>query len=110
MKIYWLAIFLFCFNWTSAQCDFYEDITGLTMSGFTAGDNTQEYVLVNASGNIEQIASSPDFLGLTAGSYDLYGINYEGSRPSEITTGSPWSGISTISSCFDESTLDESIS
>lgn len=90
-------------SFMNAQCDFYGAISGLSVSGATAGDNTQEYVLVDDAGNIDAIGVTPDFAGLSAGDYQVYAINYEGARPAEIAVNSPWSGTSSISSCFDAS-------
>ncbi len=106
MRIFILVItILICFSHSGkAQCDFYGAITGLSVSGATAGDNTQEYVLVSVyTGNILSVGSTPDFSALSPGDYQVYAINYEGLRPSEVTVGQPWSGTGAISTCFDAS-------
>jgi hypothetical protein len=103
MRILLISILTIWAYGLTAQCDFYEDITGLSISGATAGDNTQEYVLVNAIGNIQAINSMPDFMGLSAGDYEIYAINYEGILPTEIAVGLVWAGTSAITSCYDAS-------
>jgi hypothetical protein len=104
MRILLISILTIWLSSLTAQCDFYEDIIGLSISGATAGDNTQQYVLVSVSnGNIQAINNTPDFMGLSAGNYEIYAINYEGSQPIEIAIGLPWLGTSAVTSCYDAS-------
>lgn len=74
----------------TAQCDFVNDITGITMSIPPAGDAsdpllyTQVYVLVDSEGNIVATGSTPDFIGLNADLYFLYAVNYINTETASI--------------------------
>lgn len=96
---------------TYAQCDFINDITGLTLTVMPSGDAgnaglfTHEYVLVDSDGFIAGVNSSPDFLGLDAGQYYVYSVNYEISEAASLSTilaiGQPWSTATSFNGCLD---------
>jgi hypothetical protein len=77
-------------NGVTAQCDFVNDITGITMSTPPAGDAsdpllyTQVYVLVDSEGNIVATGATTDFIGLIADLYFLYAVNYVNTEAASI--------------------------
>lgn len=87
----------------SAQCDFVNDISGIAMSAPPTGDAadptiyTQVYVLTDEAGTIISNASTPSFLGLSAGNYYIYAVNYRNTESADVTpllaAGQPWSGV-----------------
>lgn len=89
----------------NAQCDFINDITGITQTTSPAGNAadptlyTQRYVLVDNEGNIYAVGTTPDFLGVPAGNYDLYAVNFENSETPAVNlvlaAGLPWLGVTT---------------
>lgn len=98
-----------------AQCDFINDITGITLSSPPSGNAanptlyTQRYVLVDNQGVIYAVGTTPDFSGLPAGNYDLYAVNFENSETPAVlavmAAGLPWLGVTTYgdnpSNCLD---------
>lgn len=93
-----------CFpNALFGQCDFVDDITGISLSVSPTGDAanpslyTQVYVLTSPQGDILATAASPDFLGLAAGNYSIYAANYRNSEALAVAPllalGQPWSGV-----------------
>lgn len=86
-----------------AQCDFVNDITGITLSTFPTGNAanpllyTETYVLVDHNGNIYATGVSPDFLGVDAGLYNLYAVNYKNNEMAAVlpllAVGQPWSAV-----------------
>ncbi|MCP4441133.1 MAG: T9SS type A sorting domain-containing protein [Aureispira sp.] len=100
------ALVLLLGLWNSpiqAQCDFINDITGITQTTPPAGNAanpllyTHVYVLVDNSGNIYATGATPDFLGVPAGLYNLYMVNYDNNESAFVnpllTVGSPWQDI-----------------
>lgn len=100
------------------QCDFINDITGITQSTPPSGNAanpalyTQRYVLVNNQGFIYGSGTTPDFLSLPAGNYDLYAINFDVLETAMVTgltaPGNPWSAVvaygdDQVSNCLDYS-------
>lgn len=99
------------------QCDFINDITGLSLTTPPAGNAanpslyTQRYVLVNNQGVIYNSATTPDFLGVPAGNYDLFAINFDIVETPVVlpllTPGSLWSAVvaygDLTSNCLDYS-------
>lgn len=85
---------------TFAQCDFINDITGITQSQPPTGAAadpalyTQVFVLVNNLGNIYATGATPDFTGVPAGTYYLYAVNYDNAEAAAVTpllaNGQPW--------------------
>lgn len=67
---------------TSAQCDFVNDIIGLSQTTMPTGNAadpllyTHTYVLVDVDGNIVATSTTPDFTGLNADLYYLHAVNY----------------------------------
>jgi len=88
---------------TFAQCDFINDITGITLGTLPVGDAadpllyTQTYVLVDNQGNVFATSTTPDFLAVPAGFYNMYAINYINTETAAvvplITVGQPWYAI-----------------
>jgi hypothetical protein len=104
-----IGIFLLVFTSTlliqpiQAQCDFINDITGITQTTPPTGNAadptqyTQRYVLVDNEGIIYAVGTTPDFLGVPAGNYDLYAVNFENSETPAVSlvlsAGLPWLGV-----------------
>jgi hypothetical protein len=101
---------------TFAQCDFINDITGITLGTLPVGDAadpliyTQTYVLVDNQGNVFATSPTADFLAVSAGFYNLYAINYINTEVAGvaplITIGQPWYAIEAYgnddaTNCFD---------
>ena len=100
------TMILLC-NWfsqsTFAQCDFVNDITGLTQATPPTGNAadptlyTHTYVLVDNLGNIVATNTTPDFAGLSAGLYQIYAVNYDNNEVATIlpllTAGQPWVNV-----------------
>lgn len=96
---------VFCYNTitTQAQCDFINNITGITLSTFPTGDAanpalyTETYVLVDHSGHIYATGSSPDFAGVDAGLYNMYAVNYNNNEMAAVlpllAVGQPWDAV-----------------
>lgn len=105
------SIFLLGSSLTYAQCDFINDITGLTLTVMPSGDAgnaglfTHEYVLVDSDGFIAGVNNSPEFIGLDAGQYYVYSVNYEISEAASLSTilaiGQPWSTATAFNGCLD---------
>jgi hypothetical protein len=99
ISLFWLSASL-----SFAQCDFYANINA-SVSGFNAGFN-QQYVLVSNNtgsiGRIQSINTTGEFIAVTAGSYFVYCVNYQGVQPAVLTVGNLWSGVTTYASsnCF----------
>jgi hypothetical protein len=99
-----------------AQCDFINDITGISQSVLPIGDAanptlyTQSYVLVDNQGLIFALNTTPDFLAVPAGFYNLYAVNYDNAEAATtlplLTVGQPWFNVELygnddVSNCFD---------
>ena len=73
-----------------AQCDFVTNITGITQTVLPVGDAadpllyTQTYVLVDNQGLIYATSSTPDFVSVDAGFYNLYAVNYDVNETSSV--------------------------
>lgn len=86
-----------------AQCDYINDITGITLSVQPAGDAanpalyTQVYVLVNHLGRIHATGSTPNFTGVPAGNYFLYAVNYSNGESGAVVpllaVGQDWANL-----------------
>lgn len=100
------ALVLLLGLWNSpiqAQCDFINDITGITQSTPPAGNAanpllyTHTYVLVDNEGNIYATGTTPDFASVPAGLYNLYIVNYDNNESAAVvpllTVGSPWQDV-----------------
>lgn len=114
-----LVLLMQCnFTITNAQCDFINDITGLSLSTPPAGNAanpalyTQVYVLVDENGNIFATNTTPDFTTVLAGSYNLYGVNYDNTENPTVlpllAVGQPWIAIenygNNVANCLDFTT------
>jgi hypothetical protein len=98
-----------------AQCDFINEISGISLSVAPSGaaadptQYTQVYVLANNNNIIVSTSSSPNFLGLSAGNYYIYAVNYRNNESAAVTpllaAGQPWSAVRTygddITLCLD---------
>lgn len=99
ISLFWLSI-----NVSFAQCDFYANVN-VSASGFNAGFN-QQYVLVSNNtgsiGRIQSINTTGEFIAVTAGSYFVYCVNYQGVQPAPLNVGNLWDGVTTYASsnCF----------
>ncbi|MCP4441130.1 MAG: T9SS type A sorting domain-containing protein [Aureispira sp.] len=100
----WLTLFsVFSISTLHAQCDFVTDITGVAQGTPPTGDAanpllfTHTFVLVDFSGNIYATNSTPDFLGVPAGLYNLYAVNYDNNESAAVVPllaiGSPWDAV-----------------
>jgi hypothetical protein len=106
-----LFIVLFIPGLTRAQCDFVNDITGLSLSTLPTGAAadpslfTQTYVLVDDEGDIVATNTTPDFYGLTPGLYAIYAVNYDNTESAAVNPllapGGPWNDIAGYSGCLD---------
>lgn len=101
INLFWLSAHL-----SFAQCDFYADIN-VSASGFNNSVGfTQQYVLVSNNagsiGQIQNINTTGQFLAVTAGTYFVYCVNYQGTQPTTLNVGSLWDGVTTYASsnCF----------
>lgn len=104
-------VFLLISGTTKAQCDFVNDITGLSLSTPPSGvaadplQFTQVYVLVDDNGLIAATNSTPDFIAVTPGLYTIHAVNYGlievASITPLLTVGAPWSGITGYVGCLD---------
>ncbi len=86
-----------------SQCDFTGTVSVSTSGYYSGVGYTQEYVLVNDVTNlIVTINSSGTFTPAVSGSYRIYAVNYQGSRPTELAVGQLWSGVVTyaIGNCL----------
>lgn len=111
LQLIFTTVLLLLSHISVAQCDFVNDITGLTMGTPPAGDAadptlyTHEYVLVGADGVIVATSSTPDFIGLSANLYYLYSINYENSEAGAIAplaaVGSTIASLQSYVGCLD---------
>ena len=100
-------------NISIAQCDFVNDITGLSLttppSGAAANPSLyhQLFVLVNDQGAIVDTSDTPDFYSVNTGLYSIYALNFSLTESANIapylTIGSSWSNLSSSSICFDQS-------
>lgn len=100
-------------NISIAQCDFVNDITGLSLttppSGAAANPSLyhQLFVLVNDQGAIVDTSATPDFYSVNTGLYSIYALNFSLTESANIapylTIGSSWSNLSSSSICFDQS-------
>lgn len=96
---------------TIAQCDFINDITGLSMTTPPSGNAadplqyTHVYVLVDSQGQIVATSSTPDFAGLNADLYYIYSVNYSiaeaGTIGPLLNTGMSFSPLQSYSGCID---------
>lgn len=101
---------------TFAQCDFIEDITGIVQGTPPVGNAanpalyTHVYVLVDNQGNIFRTGSTPDFLAVPAGFYNLYAVNYENTEAAAVlpllAIGQPWFNVTVygnndVDNCLD---------
>ena len=108
VKILILLTFLIVSKLTLGQCDSYGTIS-VSTSGFENGSGyIQEYALVdNVSGLIISINTTGNFTNVSPGEYLVYAANYQGTAPSELYVGQPWSGViaydANSSNCFDAS-------
>ncbi len=104
--LYALGILLCSFglvNSLHAQCDFINDISGLTLSTQPAGDAadptqyTQVYVLTDEQNRIVATSSTTTFLALSAGNYYVYAANYRNTEAAAVApllaVGQTWSGV-----------------
>ncbi|MCH2021278.1 MAG: T9SS type A sorting domain-containing protein [Saprospiraceae bacterium] len=93
-----------CFSITlKAQCDYINNITGIVQSTMPVGDAsnpalyTHTYVLVDNQGNIYATNTTPDFLSIPAGFYNLYAVNYINTEAGAVlpllTVGQPWFNV-----------------
>ena len=95
----------------NAQCDFVNDITGLSQSVLPAGLAadpllfTQTYVLVDDSGIIVATNSTPDFFAVTPGLYTIHAVNYDINETAAVApllvVGANWNGIENYVGCLD---------
>jgi len=112
------ALVMLCtFNQASvfAQCDFVNDITGLSLTTAPTGDAadpllyTQVYALVDYNGKIFRTSATPNFTGVDAGVYHLYALNYSNLEAAAVApllvVGESWSLVelygSTGGNCLD---------
>lgn len=110
-KIISLLVLLFLWNNSIAQCDFVNDITGLSLSVPPAGDAadpslyTTVFVLVDSEGEIVATSNTPDFIGLDADLYYLYSVNYENTETASIVpllaAGELFSDLQAYAGCID---------
>lgn len=99
-----------------AQCDFIQDITGITQTVLPIGDAsdpslyTQTYVLVDNQGIIFALNTTPDFISVPAGFYNLYAVNYGNAEAALVipllTIGQPWFNVEVygnddVNNCLD---------
>lgn len=107
-NIFNFVLLLALISWSAglhAQCNYVEGTINFTANGGNTGAGyTNEYLLTDASGLILQINSSPSFTNVTAGSYNIYNLNYETANgaPTGNTVGQNVSGIGGL--CIDLST------
>lgn len=106
-RLWGMGLFILFFSlYTSssqAQCDFVNDITGITLGTPPAGNAanpalfTQVYVLVDNEGNIHATNTTPDFNAVDAGLYNLYAVNYDNAESAAVTpllaNGQPWVAV-----------------
>jgi hypothetical protein len=78
-----------------AQCDSFDGTFSVSTNAFNSGVGfTQRYVIVDASNDeILTINATGNFTGLSAGSYEIYAVNYEGVSPAELSVGSSWTDL-----------------
>lgn len=101
---------------TFAQCDFIQNITGIVQGTPPVGNAanpllyTHTYVLVDNQGNIFATSSTPDFMGVDAGFYNLYAVNYENTEAAAVlpllAIGQPWYNVTVygnndVDNCLD---------
>lgn len=111
LQLIFIGFMFLANNLCVAQCDFVNDITGITLGTPPAGDAadpllyTHEYVLVDGDGIIVATSSTPDFLGLSANLYYLYSINYENTEAGAIAPltnpGASFSSLQSYIGCLD---------
>ncbi|BDS11805.1 T9SS type A sorting domain-containing protein [Aureispira anguillae] len=88
-----------------AQCDFINDITGIVQGTLPVGNAanpalyTHIYVLVDNQGNIFATNNTPDFIGVPAGFYNLYAVNYSNAEAAAVlpllAAGQAWFNVET---------------
>lgn len=105
-----------------AQCDFVNNITGVTMATLPTGDAanatlyTQIYALVNMSGNLVATSSTPNFSNVAAGRYHIYAVNYRNTEAASVTPllaiGQAWAAVvaygDDATKCLDYTTTEYS--
>ena len=99
-----------------AQCDFINNITGITQTVLPIGDAanpalyTQTYVLVDNQGIIFALNTTADFIGVPAGFYNLYAVNYDNAEAALVlpllAIGQPWFNVEVygnddVNNCLD---------
>ena len=94
---------MFFMHSAQAQCDFINDITGITQGIPPTGNAanpllfTHRYVLVDNQGIIVAVNTTPDFVAVPAGNYQIYAVNFAVAETAAVTllmtAGQPWSAL-----------------